>query len=357
MKTLLKKLDIFGQPFQFTIYKEEKFSTIFGGAMSALFMILVLLTIAFLARDFYLRENPRSNQEVVDNIVEPEPFPVKSENLSVCWRFMINDTIRTNENDYIYMNINFTDWFVNKERRKVRSIQVNETSLLNNTDFFWSKYWWTMDLDFNYTFGGSIFTDTIDWYTFAVSSCPDKELYPGRSCTPLSVLKDYLKYTKFTVEFLYPSYNYNSKSPQHLQWIRHIVPISLGLSRFDTYYLRNVSVMDDVGWAGNEVYETKYLSIYNRDSSFAFTPVNELHENENFLFYNIELYLDRTKLVYSRSFMKIQDVLSQIGGIISATVIIFKMITLDYNGFERNVFLSNEVFENTNNGPSRLMNK
>jgi hypothetical protein len=355
MKALLKNLDIFGSPFQFTIYKKEKFNTIFGGMVSTLVIFLVILTIVFLGHDFYLRENPRSNQEVVDTIVEPEPFPIKNDNLSVCWRFMINDTIKTNQTDYIYMNINFTDWLENKEYRTVRSKQVNETAIKNNTDFFWSANWWIMDLDFNYTFGGSIFTKTMDWYTFMISNCPDQQFNPGKKCTPISVIQEYLKYTKVDVEFLYPSYNYNSKSPQHLQWVRHIIPISLGLSRFDTYYLRNVSVMDDVGWAGSNFQETKYLSLYTRDSSFAFKPIGELDENDKFNFYNSNIYLDRTKLVYSRSFMKIQDVLSQIGGIISSILIVFRMITIDYNGFERNVFLSNEVFEQgDNNQQSRI---
>jgi hypothetical protein len=319
---------------------------VLGGVLSLTALALVITTIVFLAKDFYTKSNPRSYQEVVDVIDEPEPFQVTTEDLPICWRFYLNDSIRVNETEKLFMNVTFTDWLSNKETRQVSTLRVNETSLYNKTDYTWSVNWWCLNLDYNYTFGGGLVSKAIDWYTFQVSNCPVDKNVP---CTSISDVKEYLRTTQVQVEFLYPSYNYNPKSPQHIQWIRYKAPISLGLNQFDTYWMRNVSVFDDQGWAGAEVNETKYLSVATRDVSFTYQPYDGLKDNDPYVFYKSETYIDRINQKYYRSFMKVQDVLSQVGGIINIIMIVFKIASLHYNSYRRNEFIINEIFEHTNN--------
>jgi hypothetical protein len=345
MKNLLWNIDLFGTFFQFTIFKQEKFTTSLGGIISLGYIVIIGITVAFLSKNFYTRDSPRSYQEIVDTLVEPEPFSVTTESLPLCWSIMVNDTKRVNDTQKIYLNVNHTDWLINKESTKVFSKRVNETSIFGKEDFKWSTNWWCLNLGSNATFGGGLFSRTIDWYSFFISNCPDKDIYPDRECTPLSEVKEYLKSTKTLIEFLYPSYNYNAHDPLHIQWIKYSTPISIGLSQSDQIYLRNVTIQLDEGWAGSEGNTTTYLSLFSRDVSFTFNPYTELGDSEEYLFYKSEVYIDRTNVKYFRSYMKIQEVLAEVGGIINIMMLCFKLLSDHYNKHKRNEFIFNELFE------------
>ena len=57
---MLNSIDIFGTNFNFTIFKQERFKTFFGGLLSLLSLGISVIFTIFFGRDFFYRTNPKT---------------------------------------------------------------------------------------------------------------------------------------------------------------------------------------------------------------------------------------------------------------------------------------------------------
>ncbi len=59
MDFIIKKIDIFGKPFNFNINKQEQYLTCFGGLLSILVYLAFVISTWYFGQDIYKRQSPK----------------------------------------------------------------------------------------------------------------------------------------------------------------------------------------------------------------------------------------------------------------------------------------------------------
>ena len=84
----LEAIDIYGKPYNFTIFKKDVFKTTIGGVFSILTFLCFLLSFIFFGEDFYKRQNPK----YINQKISLEKYPIYNvSNQVLAAAFIIED--------------------------------------------------------------------------------------------------------------------------------------------------------------------------------------------------------------------------------------------------------------------------
>lgn len=73
----ISSIDIFGTNFNFTIFKNEKLQTTFGGILSIISLAISVIFTIFFGRDFFYRLNPKTLTQLVQPLKAEKPLKLK----------------------------------------------------------------------------------------------------------------------------------------------------------------------------------------------------------------------------------------------------------------------------------------
>jgi len=357
--SFFKKLDIFGNLFNFTVNREEKFKTNLGAIFSIFTFLVIVVTCILFGKDFYNRTNPK----VLSQKTVPEKYSqinLTNKKLTFSWR--IEDENGFEVLDFkgiLYPALIYTNMALNPVSKSMdfaepmKNIQIkrcNETQNEKDFDHFRNPdMWYCADFDSDLlNFGGYWDGDFVSYFMFNLNVCNRDHTGERTSeCGKFEDLKRLLDRRIFlTVNLPSVFFDFTDyQDPMKIEYKTYDSHITRNLLRSDYCFFNFPVIKDDRGWIFSDYNEETYMSYdYCERNYFLKFDEDYFNEASDDIVYGMDLYLGKSFPFYIRTFMKFQDLAAIVGGFVKIITLIFGFVNYYFSAYERDNFIMNYFF-------------
>jgi hypothetical protein len=342
ISSLIKNSDIYGAEFQISVQNEKSIKTVLGGLLTILTFGFFLFTFIVFGYDFYYKQNPNvisqeklyTEEEIYamnnQTIYEVSVVLKMSKQLSTETYFIID----ANE-PYTFQKKKLYNYVKHCSEEYVIENFYPDNPELGKKDL--KEEWGFLCYDLkDYKFGlhdtaGGQGSNEVNVLSIWTTSCKTNgKLYKGLSM-PCPDDYDATKPVKrqdlevWTKKILFnPD---NSTNPFDSTWTRvSRMKLTLNTAIEMYVYLLETISMDDTGFILESLEKNSHYGLGNMEI------INYILDKPMTSF-DFTLYIgyDKVYKQYLRRYMKIQDLLAVVGGILKALVTFFQVITTPYN--------------------------
>ena len=258
---LLRKTDIFGTRFGFTLNNEEKFKTAFGGILTVLTLTIISIFSVVFGQVYY-----RINPSIYQSPFVPEkydtPMALRPDNFTLAWRIEADNKYALNFSKIIYPVMKH---FKYKRNEKEQLELINDVTLeltkcsaenakvkefSNNFKLDdWYCFDWTKG---NFTFGGFWDGDYLNAFQTLLFLCENGVVYNATNsrCTKL---EDYHMFSNLyyglQISIMYPQYYFSSddsKNPLRITFKNYNYYFNLKTFKIDRLFFNKVTLDDEM---------------------------------------------------------------------------------------------------------------
>ncbi|KAL4427059.1 hypothetical protein ABPG74_021166 [Tetrahymena malaccensis] len=366
LKKQITKLDMFGQKIQLLYKEKPEHTTFFGGLISLLNGILFIIVAYSYGGELFLKQNPVTNFSE-ESQAQPEQYIMTPQSFNMAFGMQNPDTF---------------EQFIDESIYQIKVVGQQMTKVYNETTGQYDQIWSEEDLgpypckisDFQvegsleyfqqlpgidqmYCFdqtkdkasiAGDFEADFYQTILFSVNQCQNKtdeeaaqlrnngqKVVICKSQEEIdSVLMNGYFAAYYTDKVINPKLRDNpfSTFPRDIFW-----PTSNKLVKELTMYWRNVYIESDMGIINEDIQVL-------RDVIFSYST-EQLTYGQSSQFIHMVVRFEKAKQSrYFRSYMKIQDVLAQISGVMSLFMVVSAFICQKLSELDLSQSLVNEVF-------------
>ena len=334
-----ESLDIIGTKFHFYIGKTQEKKTSIGGILSILIFIFSILFIQIFGHNFFTRKNPTVTTSILNDL-KYEFFDIQAEKIFFAFRIEDYDGNFINASDYLYFKIYYykTEQNENGEYRKKISDEYLSYHICNESDYKdidLSKKFGTLfcpELG-GKKFGGYWDSPNLYYFEIQVYFCKNGEkISKNSTCTSLENLRNFLNQDnpKFFA-FYYPLIEFNPlsyHSPIQKRYKNYYYCLSHRLQRNDDVFLKKTIMNDDKGWIFNNYKNFSDWGVDSFKSTYSYYSENDLmNDGSSSKIYEINLYTSMEKNLYTRYYLKVQNVIAICGSLINFIFFLFETIS------------------------------
>jgi len=342
----MKSFDIYGNSFQLHVAGNYTISSTFGGLLSFLTLILMLVYIFFNGSDIFYRTNPNIYQENLTSNVSHSINFTDTEfrfyfnlqfgaNRSVFddptyVKFKFVNKIRKNgvtNKTYISFKKCFKDYFQNLE---------SEESII---DRLIEKQYNCPDLT-NFILSGSWVENIIQYGQIQVYPCNNNT--DNVICKPLEDIKNFIWFNRIFISVYYPLSLirlgiYDDPIDYDLKEDYYYIG-NMSKYKFYTYAIDKISIATDSGILFSSIDDLNGLSMKPMSNDERIINVDDPY------IFSIDFYSSFNTMIYQRSYIKILDIVSNFGGMIGIITLIFQSIVSIFYTLQRTQFLTEKIF-------------
>ena len=328
MKYIFTLLDIYGTKFHFFINNQTRFKTFFGGILTIILCILIIIAVFIFGKDFFLRKNPSYTYSSISE--NYEKINLKKEKILIAFKILDSKGNQLiNNSNYIYPEILYYKSNFNQETKmynntveKISYYKCNLNEL--NKDFESNKNEEIFCIQLqNKTFGGSMSNDFFDYFDIQFNYCKNGGNYyfNNSNCASIEEINSFFINDTITFYLYYSTVDFRSKNlknPFKNRLNIHLNEINYKFRKTDKIYIKKNILEDDQGWLFSS---KKNISAWGADkivSDYKYISYEDLKENNySSMFYNFQLYMSLDKNYYSRKYTKIQEIIAIFGGLLT----------------------------------------
>ena len=346
MLSFIKKFDFFGHPINFEYHEANTFKTFQGLLISFLVLIPIIVLGAMFGNDLFRREAPfvfLSNEIYNDVELKMTDFPFfvsffynNGINLAPFNSYFDVDITNYINEDNLYVEKNLT-LISCKEVKFTDHDEIVQNFMLNRSEEF-------MCLNSSST------TKTKGKFPNGSSSVIRIRL---DFCDPLKredcKINQEIISSQPVIQNYYLNSIVNSKNYTHpVNYIieRFINGLSYGVSKdFEFIFSKDLYVSDN-GWLIQSKVETNYFSLVTINRNFNLAINQELNKFINSRsVYSFNMKLSTIRQVNNRSYIKVQELIARIGGIVNALLVFTKIIAYNYLRYLFLFFVRKSIIE------------
>ena len=338
LNNFFRALDITGIKFHMYSGDTLRKRTIFGGILTIILGIFIIIIISIYSKTFIMRKNPSVTISIENNL-KYEFVDFNKEKVFFAFRIEDYDGNYINETNILYFKIYYyTSKNENGIYRKKISDEYLSYHICNESDYQYINLSNAYGTLYCPEFGGKKFGgywDSEDLYYFEIQVyfCEDGNQYSKNNtkCTSLKQLRDFLNQDKPKFfAFYYPLVEFNPLSynePLKIRYKNHYYCLSYRLQRNDDIFLKKTIMNDNKGW----FFDTnKNFSVWGIDSfqtTYSYFSDEDLtNEGSSSKIYEINIYSKIEKNYYTRYYMKIQNMLAIVGSLVNLVRYFLSMI-------------------------------
>jgi hypothetical protein len=340
----VKKVDMFGQEIKLRINKQTVSKTFVGGILSNLMFILLFLMFFFQAQDVFYKTNPfiSLEQQVLKHapelVLDYYSFPMAASltgmtNLGIYLpNFFKYSAIlfwgNTDADEFNQQHFDLIpckkDFFPNIEKEVFYDLALDRALCVENQ---------------NFTLSGSYSDKYMAFLTYKISICVNST--ESSNCAPTEEIMSYLSSTSFFWNVYYQDTNINCQDanyPVSYNIVNFYQTISTTSYKFSELYIRKQNLESDEGLIFKDSKESSSIAFdyYRFDSS-------NLDDSKTLV--EIYILVSNNKLIYHRSYMKIQSVLANVGGLANILKIVFLIMSYIFSVVKRDEIILNKIFD------------
>ena len=359
IKSTLIKCDAYGTNFHFYVNHHKKYKAIYGGILTILTIILLIISIIVFGSNFFLRKNPTITSSSVNN--EYSIINLKKEKVLIAFRLEDLDGNFMDFTNKIYPMIYYYSRDIDNNSLSYRSSdngQYLSYHICNDSDYendfnLTQYYGHLFCIDWNNkNFGGYWDNNFLFYFEIRLYYCKDGKSYTknNTNCTSLETLSKLFDLDNpMLFSLYYPIYDFNSnsfKNPLVKSYKNYFYYLSHKLQKNDRLFIKQYNLKDDRGWIYQKNNYTSVWGVQKIISDYSYYTEEELlKENSSSLFYTMNIYMTKESIFYSRFYIKIQEVIAIVGGLIGFCSSIIKIISNFINGKMIKVRIIDHLFD------------
>ena len=336
---ILKMIDLFGQPVNLTIEHQTQAKTVIGGIMTLLALIGILVFGIYSAEDFYKQLNPTvtkttySHSKAFDFQMTKTDFPfaLNYENPDY------DESLVSFKGEYRVFNASLDDFTVRKTLIFRRCVE-SDFPFLNSSQFDTSitkKSYCIDNLDFE-LFGS--FVDQVTGYISIDFVLCDKSDGTNPNCTDENIQNMLNQGYFVSLRMMNVGIDPMNKQSPFNYFVENInVLPTFDHKKVTTMNIKKEVLLTDDGWLmKNEFNKTKW-SYDSSESDFRLRMTLELM--------NIRILASNKEIVTKRVYLKIQNAIANIGGILSVVTTAMPFVTMIFSITRRDEVILNKIFD------------
>jgi hypothetical protein len=341
MQTLFKTIDMNGKYFNFRLKGEEKYKTAFGGLWTLLTIGIFILLTFLLGYDFYFRTNPL----ISTSYYKPTDYfnyTLNSSSFLFGFRVDDQDGNLVKRPDILYYEPHY---IVYKKTPSGGTTKVIDKILeyapckpedLNNNNIYyvqtmqnWFCIKWPED---GLTVGGLYDGDLIQYIKIRLYNCirnPNLKRDNITCSNDVSELKTLIK-SNIYFSVIVQNYLFESNDlvdPFRLGFNNLYDTLDLQIQKKVYYYFKLGSVNDDKGWLFEDRNTTNLIGVDRTKYDLLTAQNDEFHTQ----YYECNLYFDKIRETFSRRFMKLAEIIANVGGILKSLMTLLTILVFYYN--------------------------
>jgi hypothetical protein len=374
---MIRNLDIFGQPMRFNIQGQNNVKTLTGATLTLMVLIICVIAIIIMGQDFFQKSNPsiQYSDYVPEN--SSDPFSLNTTVIQFPFRiYGYNSKFNLNYSGLIEPLAAVLKYEKGNNSLQLKSYEIVPTlpctnSLLPRTLWSFSNIYNYTCMDFSKVSKASIGGDPDSDYYYifilffkCLSKTPSSDFDYAAGICNYDELSEKLAYYQLSLDFtfldvLYPEFlmtdDYlNPLKPIYRSWSKQF---SITTQLISDLLFQTVDFYDDKNWIKTSKEHSSLLSLKGQESTVGFLN-KELIVEQQWSFIGISFKMDRVKKIINRRFIKFQELLAQVGGIVNGIQKIFTLIYAVYYQYVQNSVLIQSCFSFIHSeGPERNQSK
>ena len=339
MKSMLTYIDIFGTKFHFLTYQKMKFQTWIGGIITIITFLLTIILIFIFEEDFFFRKNP---VYYYSNIIDKyEKINLSKEKVMIAFRLEDKNGMKINSDNILYpmiyyyssssnTNNNYSEKYIPYRKCKEKDFEDNENLILKYGELYCIE--WE-----NLTFGGNWGNDFLYYFEIRLFYCKNGENYSfnNSNCTSIESLKNFFSNQSVFISIYYNTVNFrvnNLKKPFERKHKIYLSTLNHKLRKIERTYLRKQILNDDQGFLFSDKKQKSIWAIDSINTEYNYFTEDEiLNEGFSTMIYSFNIYMQFEKMVYTRKYTKIQDIIAMLSGLLTFFNFLGKIISDSIN--------------------------
>jgi len=344
--SLIKKLDLFGISYNFQFDSQEKYKTFTGGVISILFYLITVVLFVGFGRNMYNRKNPKVSFS--SDITNYEKTLIANKNFTLAFRVEDILGIQITNSSILFQQVSFFHQEIKENGEwSLVSFDDNQTLLYSKCSEmadtpdkersynFSLDAWYCVNFD-NRTLGGN--WDGNFLYAFEIQTrlCTSKTnknntqsnnhrslneehgaSASGFECLEPSELRKKFRNDIYGGPNLFFSYLFmesspvmdNFEKPIKSYLVNNYEYLNMKLLKNSAQIFKTVTIDNDKGWLFEEVENTNYVS-----NDYIIKDFSPKEEDDDNLLYSHTIYLGKKRDIYTRSYLKVQELFANVGG-------------------------------------------
>jgi hypothetical protein len=361
-KRFLTHVDLFGVKPKFNIQKRQKYTSPFGGLVSLLFIVLITMGIIYFTKELFTKTTPSVLLQNSEYNTYPRRLNLTHDKYSLF--FGVQDPTGINyidESIYIpivYLSVitvtndtgtpvvNFDTQNLRAERCSLDRHFSSFIELFKDQDLSAQYCIHPDDMDSIYL-EGSWGNDKFISLTLDIEVCVNSTQH---TCKPQEVIDEQLSggYFAFNwVDNIFDPKDYNN--PNRNIRRDYFTTLSKNFFKYIVTHINNIDYITDSGFLMESNNEKHY---------FQYEHVSEMMDfrNQKLIFKN-EIRLSNLKTIFTRRYLKVQDLVAQIGGLIKGIMLFIQILLTAYTKTNFYTYLTNELYNLDNNCQGSSVNQ
>jgi len=361
----IKKLDFFGRQINFTINREEHFTTVCGGFISIIILCLYTAFFFFFGQEMFYKLNPHITTE---NLIpeNQESYTITNETF-IAWRISSADDSSLFFHDkfksLLLYNINNSTYKKSKSAYSKELQSINCTNQKFKHNFEDSVYeadkWMCFDFSAieNQNLTGSQSSPFYSYLSFTLELCEVNYFNSTKSkCTDYHKLSKFLINNNLIIEFLFYDTGFRPKNflepfERKINYYRNFLNINL-LKR-DNFFFEKSIVKQDASFFWRDEVEVSNMFAISESTTENYVKfvtddylddyyANDKYQNRYSVYLCKFFYVQEYKH-YTRRYQKVQDVMGKVNGCLQLLTFVFGGVYYFYCKYRFEDFIFNKL--------------
>ena len=356
MSSFLSQIDMYGSKFHFRVFKDNKSISQLGGFMTILTMLILGVFLYLFGQDFFYKKNP----QVTKSGILPAHYSkvdLNKEKIIVPWRIEDISSLPVDPTGILYPRIYYYTAEKNPETAELENIrteyldyyQCNITDLNTNQTGLKIDNYYCFDLT-NKPIGGYWDGEFVYYLEIQLYFCPEgKVVGEENNCTDIEILNQHLNNENpwyFSIYF--PTHQFQPEEyddPVKIHYAVHFTQIDPVNRKNDRLYFNEIQLIDDKGLIFESKKQCNFWVAEKLTQESVYYPEKRLIEKgQSSKIYTMNVYGTLEKILYTRIYDKLYDVLAVVGGFSQIVIMAFRTFCEYFNMIKMKTNLINSSF-------------
>ncbi len=348
----MKKIDVYGSPYNFTIFSQPTYKTVIGGIFTIFTFLLYIFCFFQFGSDFWKRQNPKFLNQKISLPFYPK-YTINRNDLMIGFRVEDNDGNFLDVSRLLNISITYYQYELVDETLipTISSLNLIDCSLIDRSSM---KMFTKRDisnilcLDFqNTTLGGFWDGEFINYIMVNFYACVNST-ENNNTCLDYSEAHNYFSNG-------YPSFNFYTGSyftdledydnPLKMKLFNQYNYVDPDKGKNLRLFYKVANMTTDLGMITSI---PKKYSIFGLDYIVTDTiPINPplINASSDTKLCSFEIYLLNNIETFNVAYIKLQEILATIGGLLSTISMVFTFFIGFINEHYRNIEIINHLFD------------
>jgi len=355
----MKCLDIYGEPVRTLLCGNFFIKTSIGGFLTLTTVVLALIFTWFIGKDIIYKQKPNSYMQTdifakflhvnISNDNFPFSFTVTDDDNLPLENYESYFTFKLYEIAYQLNNSSSKYELIRKDERQLKNCTYSDFHLISEKQFHDSQLKFTICPTYkNISLYGYWNEPKVTYLQISIEVCQNKT-DNKIICNTTNEIKQYIAKKKANVNINFIDsrvvINNNTDPLEHLTKLnyKYFIP---EFYKKTIYKIQTQKIFSDDGFIFSEIKNKTFLKVVEESTDIL------LPDNDELL--SFEIYSSNISDSYYRSYIKVQDLIASLGGILKVFMMTFLYLNTIFSRVEKNISIVNEVFvlnkKSTNSG-------